>query len=126
LSFFGSAEVEKKLVSEVNLLKAELASKQVELDAERQGRPVTEGALRAQIGELERRKVDPVEKIMLSRSIELSDANPPKAPTGAAAVDVLPPIACHGGTRDSFLGFIVCRTRQLTQETVDLYWFGPS
>jgi hypothetical protein len=81
LSFFGSGEVEKKLVSKVNLLKAELASKQVELDAERQGRPVTEGALRAQIGELERRKVDPVEKIMLSRSIELSDANPPKAPT---------------------------------------------
>jgi hypothetical protein len=35
LSFFGSAEVEKKLVSEVNLLKAELASKQAELEVER-------------------------------------------------------------------------------------------
>ena len=32
-SFFGSGEVEKKLVSEVNLLKAELASKQAELEA---------------------------------------------------------------------------------------------
>jgi hypothetical protein len=41
-------------------------------------------------------------------------------------VDVLPPIACHGGTRDSCSGFSVCRTRRLTQETVDLYWFGPS
>ena len=30
-------------------------------------------------------KVDPVEKIMLSRSIELSDANPPKAPTWRAS-----------------------------------------
>ena len=30
-------------------------------------------------------KVDPVENIMLSRSIELSDANPPKAPTWRAS-----------------------------------------
>jgi hypothetical protein len=36
-------------------------------------------------------------------------------------VDILPSIACHGGTRDSCSGFGICRTRQLTQETVDLY-----
>jgi hypothetical protein len=35
----------KKLVSEVDCLKAELANKQVELDSERQGRQVTEEAL---------------------------------------------------------------------------------
>jgi hypothetical protein len=57
-SFFGSGKVEKKLVSEVNLLKGELASKQAELEVERQGCQVTEGALRAQIGESERRKND--------------------------------------------------------------------
>jgi hypothetical protein len=39
-------------------LKAELSSKQAELEVERQGRQVTEGALRAQIGESERRKND--------------------------------------------------------------------
>jgi hypothetical protein len=43
----------------------------------------------------------------------------------ALAVDILPPIICHEGTRDSCSGFGVCRTRQLTQETDDLYWFGP-
>lgn len=37
-SFFGSGEVEKKLVFEVNRLKAKLAIKQVDLEAERQGR----------------------------------------------------------------------------------------
>ena len=40
-------------------------------------------------------KVDPVEKIMLSRSVELSDANSPKAPTWRAScrcftIDSLP------------------------------------
>jgi hypothetical protein len=48
-------------------------------------------------------KVDPVEKIMLLRSVELSDANPLKAPTWPLAVDVLPLIAYHGGTWDSCL-----------------------
>jgi hypothetical protein len=36
-SFFGSGEVEIKLVFEVNQLMAELACKQVELESERQG-----------------------------------------------------------------------------------------
>jgi hypothetical protein len=40
---------------------------------------------------------------------------------GAPTVDVSPPIACHRGTQDSCSGFGVCRTRRLTQETVDLY-----
>ena len=57
-SFSGSSEAKKKLASEVDLLKAKLASRQAELEAERQGRQVTEGALRAQIGESERRKND--------------------------------------------------------------------
>jgi len=57
-SFFGSGEVEKKLASEVSFLKAKLASKQAELEAERQWRQVTEGAFRAQIGESEQRKND--------------------------------------------------------------------
>jgi hypothetical protein len=39
----------------------------------------------------------------------------------APAVNVLPLIAYHGATRDSCFGFDVCRTRRLTQETVDLY-----
>jgi hypothetical protein len=52
-SFFGSGEVEKKLVFKVNRLKAELASKQVELEAECQGHQITEEALCAQVGELE-------------------------------------------------------------------------
>jgi hypothetical protein len=56
--FFGSGEVEKKLVSEVDPLKAELASRQVELDSERQGCQITEKALRAQIGDSEQRKDD--------------------------------------------------------------------
>ena len=59
-SFFGSGKVEKKLASEVNLLKAELATKQAKLEAERQGRQVTEGPLRTQIGESEQRKNDAV------------------------------------------------------------------
>ena len=57
-SFSGSSEAKKKLASEVDLLKADLASRQAELEVERQGRQVTEGALRAQIGESERRKND--------------------------------------------------------------------
>jgi hypothetical protein len=55
-SFFGSGEVEKRLVSEVDRLKAELASKQAELEAEHQGHQVTEVALRAQVGGSEQRK----------------------------------------------------------------------
>jgi hypothetical protein len=38
----------------------------------------------------------------------------------------LPPIACHGGTRDSCSGFGVSWTQRLMQEIVNLYWFGPS
>jgi hypothetical protein len=45
---------------------------------------------------------------------------------GAPAIDVLPPIAWHKGTWDCCLGFSVCITQWLTQEIVDLYWFGPS
>ena len=41
-------------------MKAELASRQAELEAERQGRQVTEGPLRTQIGESEQRKNDAV------------------------------------------------------------------
>jgi hypothetical protein len=41
-------------------------------------------------------------------------------------VNVLPPIACHGGTRDSCSGLGGCGTQQWTQETVDLYWFRLS
>jgi hypothetical protein len=44
---------------------------------------------------------------------------------GMPAVDVLLPIACYGGTRDSCSGFGVCWNWRLTQEAVDLYWFGP-
>jgi hypothetical protein len=54
-SFFGSSEVEKKLVFEVNCLKAELA-RQVELEIERQGCQVTKEALRAQVSQSERQK----------------------------------------------------------------------
>jgi hypothetical protein len=36
-SFFGSGETEKKLSFELSQLKAQLASKEVELDSERQG-----------------------------------------------------------------------------------------
>jgi hypothetical protein len=44
-------------------------------------------------------KVDPVEKVMLSKSIELSDANPPKAPTWRAS--------CRYFTTDSLsLGYL--------------------
>jgi hypothetical protein len=44
-SFFGLGEVEKKLVFEVNRLKAELASKQVEQEGERYERQMSEEAL---------------------------------------------------------------------------------
>jgi hypothetical protein len=43
-------------------------------------------------------KVLSVEKIMLLRSVKLSDANPSKAQLGALAIDVLPLIAYHRGT----------------------------
>jgi hypothetical protein len=51
--FFGLGETEKNLAFEVSQLKVELASKDVELDAERQGRQTFEEVLRAQIGESE-------------------------------------------------------------------------
>ena len=41
-------------------------------------------------------------------------------------VDVSPPMACHGVPGAVCLGFSVCRTRRLTQEIVNLSWFGPS
>jgi hypothetical protein len=41
-------------------------------------------------------------------------------------IDVLPPIACHGGTRDSCSGFDLCGYSMVNAETVDLYWFRPS
>jgi hypothetical protein len=46
-------ETEKNLAFEVSQLKVELASKDVELDAERQGCQTFEEVLRAQIGESE-------------------------------------------------------------------------
>jgi hypothetical protein len=45
---------------------------------------------------------------------------------GVPTVDTLPLIAYHRGTQDSYSGFDVYWTQRLTQETVDLYWFGPS
>jgi hypothetical protein len=62
---------------------------------------------------------------MLSRSAELLDANPPKAPTWRASCRCFTMDSLPRGTPDSCSGFGVCRTRRLTQETVDLYWFGP-
>jgi hypothetical protein len=56
-------------------------------------------------------KVDPIKKIMLSRSIKLLDANPPKALPSALVVDVLPPIAYHEGTQASHSGFGWCGTQ---------------
>lgn len=55
-SFFSSGQVEKKLVEDVKRLTAELSAKQAELDAERQGRSVSEEALHAHVGEAKRRK----------------------------------------------------------------------
>jgi hypothetical protein len=57
-SVFGSGEVEKKLVFEVNRLKAKLASKQVDIEAERQGHQDSEKVLRAQVAESEKQKED--------------------------------------------------------------------
>jgi hypothetical protein len=37
-----------------------------------------------------------------------------KALPGALTIDVLPPIAYHGGTRDSCSSFGICRTWRLT------------
>jgi hypothetical protein len=53
-------------------------------------------------------KVVSTGKIMMSRSIELSDANPPKPLPSVPVVGVLPPIAYHRGTEDSCSGFGVC------------------
>jgi hypothetical protein len=58
LTFYGSEEVEKRLLSEVELLKGELVAKQTELDAVSQGQQVTEATLQAQIVESEKRKED--------------------------------------------------------------------
>jgi hypothetical protein len=44
----------------------------------------------------------------------------------APAVNVSPLIAYHGGTQDSCSSFGWCETQQWMQETVNLYWFGPS
>jgi hypothetical protein len=55
-SFFGSGETKKKLTFELSQLKAYLASKEVELDSERQGRQDYERALRVQIIEAEQRR----------------------------------------------------------------------
>jgi hypothetical protein len=52
-------------------LKVELAGKQAKLDSERQGRQVTEEALRSQVGELERRKEDAL--ATLKEAYEKSD-----------------------------------------------------
>jgi hypothetical protein len=52
-SFFGLGEVEKKLVFEVNHLKAELASKHVELEGERHEHQISKEALCAQVVESE-------------------------------------------------------------------------
>jgi hypothetical protein len=55
-SFFGSGETEKKLSFKLSQLKAQLASKEVELDSERQGCQDSERVLRAQIIEVEQRR----------------------------------------------------------------------
>jgi hypothetical protein len=51
-------ETKKKLAFELSQLKAELASKEVELDTERQGHQTSERALRAQVIEVEQRRDD--------------------------------------------------------------------
>jgi hypothetical protein len=56
LAFFGSGETEKKLSFELSQLKAQLASKEVELDSERQGCQDFKRALRVQIIEAEQRR----------------------------------------------------------------------
>jgi tRNA(Met) C34 N-acetyltransferase TmcA len=52
-SFFGSGETEKKLSFELSQLMAQLASKELELDSERQGHQNSERALCAQVIEAE-------------------------------------------------------------------------
>jgi hypothetical protein len=56
--FFGSGEVEKKLVFEVNRLKEELAIKQVDLEVERQGHQDSEEFPCAQVAESNKQKED--------------------------------------------------------------------
>jgi hypothetical protein len=51
-------ETKKKLAFELSQLKAELASKEVELDTERQGHQTSERALRAQVIKVEQRRDD--------------------------------------------------------------------
>jgi hypothetical protein len=70
-SFFGSGEIEKKLVFEVNRLKAKLASKQVELEGEHHDCQISEQALRAQVVESEQRKNDAL--TALKEALEKSD-----------------------------------------------------
>jgi hypothetical protein len=55
-SFFGSGDTEKKLSFVLSQLKAQLASKEVELDSECQGRQDFERVLCAQIIEAEQRR----------------------------------------------------------------------
>jgi hypothetical protein len=54
-SFFSSGEVEKKLVFEMNHLKAELVIEQVDLEVERQGHQNSEG-VHTQVAKLEKAK----------------------------------------------------------------------
>jgi hypothetical protein len=51
-------ETEKKVAFKLSQLKAELASKKVELDSERQGHQTSEMALCAQVIEAEQRRDD--------------------------------------------------------------------
>jgi hypothetical protein len=53
-----SGEIKKKLVFEVNQLKANLISNQAELEEERHGCHVSKEALRAQVVESEKRRDD--------------------------------------------------------------------
>jgi hypothetical protein len=55
-NFFGLDETKKKLAFELSQLKAELASKEAELDTECQGRQTSERALRTQVIEVEQRR----------------------------------------------------------------------
>jgi hypothetical protein len=60
LAFFGSGKTEKKLSFELCQLKAQLASKEVELDFKRQGHQYSKGVLHAEIIEVEQRRDEAV------------------------------------------------------------------
>jgi hypothetical protein len=70
-------------------------------------------------------KVDPASKNILSRSVEVLHANPSEALTWRASCRCFSTDSLPRGYPRQFLGFGICWTRRLTQETVDLYWFGP-